>query len=76
MAVRNFYVEANIDGRSTKLAGGPAAKDGEMVINLYQRDKGEIVTAFKLLCKERDGNLVTSIINNSGKEICSFGTMR
>ena len=27
MAVRNFYVEADLDGRQTKLGGGPKAKE-------------------------------------------------
>lgn len=62
MAVRNFYVEANIDGRATKLAGGPAAKDGEMVIHLYQRDHGETVEAFSIVCRERNGELTSTVI--------------
>ena len=31
MAVRNFYVEADIDGRQTMLGGGPRNKDGGAV---------------------------------------------
>ena len=42
MAVRNFYVEAAIDGRATGLGSGPRAKDGGMQVRIYQRSNGDI----------------------------------
>ena len=45
MAVRPFYIEADIEGRKTPLAGGTARKNGEHHISIHQRDKGEITTS-------------------------------
>jgi len=50
MVTRNFWVEANIDGRNTLLAGGPRAKDGGMTIDLFIRDDGEIAKALHIVC--------------------------
>lgn len=62
MAVRNFYVVADIDGRKTKLKGGPASKDGRMAVTLYQRNGDNIVEAVELQCfVNKDGNLQTTI---------------
>ena len=61
MAVRNFYVKANIDGRETELAGGPRNKDGGMSITLYQRDKGAITEVIRINCFEEDGQLFTYV---------------
>ena len=62
MAVRNFWCEALIDGRETKLCGGPRAKDGEMVIKLFQREQGKIVEAFRIVCREHDGVLTSTVL--------------
>ena len=48
MAVRPFYIDANIEGRRTNLAGGTAKKDGQQSISIKQRDKGDITTPFKI----------------------------
>lgn len=48
MAVRPFYIEAQIDGRKTDLCGGTKSKDGDHTISLYQRSNGEITTPFKI----------------------------
>lgn len=40
--VRNFWIEATIDGRSSKLEGGPQAKDGGFELTIRQRDKGAV----------------------------------
>lgn len=48
MATRNFYIEANIDGRTTQLVGGPASKEGGFDMTVKMRDKGRRVTALKI----------------------------
>lgn len=48
MAVRPFYIEAQIDGRKTDLCGGTKSKDGDHTISLHQRSNGEITTPFKI----------------------------
>lgn len=76
MAVRNFWVEADIDGRSTKLAGGPAAKNGGMTVVIKQREECQIITAFKIVCREYDGNLCTTVIDREGNATEDVWTMR
>lgn len=67
MAVRNFYVTANIDGRTTKLKGGPASKDGGMTVTLYQRNEGDIVETVELHCFVNSyGSLQTTITVGHG----------
>lgn len=61
MAVRNFYLEAEIDGRKTDLHGGPQNKKGGMKVELYQRNKGEILHVATITCRERDGVLISNI---------------
>lgn len=69
MAVRNFYVTADIDGRATKLKGGPASKDGGMSVTLYQRSEGGIVEAVELHCfVNKDGKLQTNVTIGDGIE--------
>lgn len=76
MAVRNFWVEADISGRSTMLAGGPTSKVGEMTIRLFQRDNGSIATAFRIQCTERNGRLMTQVIDGNGYVVGEFVSER
>ena len=63
MAVRNFWIEAYIDGRKTVLSGGPQSKDGGMRIVIKQRSNGGIKTAYKIECyADSDGTLYTDVI--------------
>ena len=77
MAVRNFSVDVKVDGRETKLAGGPRSKDGGAAVVIYQRESGEIKTAFQIKCNVTlSGNLVTSVFDDEGKLLTSFQTTR
>ena len=40
--VRNFWIEAEVDGRKTPIAFGPQGKDGGFHLILYMRNKGEV----------------------------------
>lgn len=60
--VRNFWLEALIDGRRSRLVGGPRAKDGGMSLTLYQRSGGSVVTAVEICCRyTMDGLLVMEV---------------
>ncbi len=48
MAMRNWWIEVTIDGRKTKLQGGPRAKDGGFTLTVRQRDNGESVGVLRL----------------------------
>ena len=50
MAVRNFWVEVEIDGRKTVLKGGGRGKQDGMLIRLYQRNKGNIKEVVNINC--------------------------
>ena len=76
MAVRNFWIDADIDGRATELSGGPRAKDGGMSVTLKQRKEGGIFTALKIECMEYDGNLLTRVYNKDGNLVCVCETER
>lgn len=57
MAVRNFWIEADIDGRKTSLEGGPRSKDGGFNLTVYIRDHGSIAKALRVTGEEVDGKL-------------------
>lgn len=58
MAVRNFWVNAEIDGQKTELSGGPRSKDGGMYIELMMRNDGGIVNVLRITCSAyEDGEL-------------------
>lgn len=40
--VRNFWVEAEVDGRKTPIAFGPQGKDGGFRLTVYMRNQGEV----------------------------------
>lgn len=70
MAVRNFWIDADIDGRKTMLSGGPRAKDGGMLVNIYQRDDGGIHRALRIECMEcGDGTLKTVVLGFGDDEV-------
>lgn len=43
MAVRNWWIEVEIDGRKTKLCGGPQSKSGGFSLSIHQRENGKII---------------------------------
>ena len=75
MALRNFWIEASIDGRRTDLEGGPRAKDGGMGVTIYQRDNGSKVTSATVSCYETGGELVTAVCIG-GEFVGEFRTKR
>jgi len=52
--VRNFWLEAIIDGRKTALTGGPRSKDGGMIISLKVRDRGKGRRILNIYCSEEN----------------------
>ena len=43
--VRNFWIEASIDGRVSTFAGGPKASNGGFYLTVKQRSNGDIAKA-------------------------------
>ena len=48
MAVRNFWVELDIDGRMTQIVGGPRSRNGGFNLIVYMRNDGGIIQAVTL----------------------------
>lgn len=60
--VRNFWIEAEIDGRKSRPAGGPRGKEGGMSLTLYQRSGGSVALALEVSCiAQCDGVLVVKV---------------
>lgn len=66
MAVRNFYIDADIPGRAEHLKGGPRnSKDG-MSIKLYVRELGSITTALDIDCTVDNDLLCIRVKDSAG----------
>lgn len=59
MAVRNWWIDADIDGRKTELSGGPRSKSDGFNLRVYQRDEGSVVQVLYIYgLVDNEGNLV------------------
>ena len=76
MAVRNFWIEADIDGKETILKGGPRSKTGGMRIVVNQRDNGQIKEALRIYCSEVDGKLYAEVFDKDHELVYSNKTDR
>jgi hypothetical protein len=62
MAVRNFYIDADIDGHRTSLSGGPASRTGGLSLTILIRNEGSILRAVKVWADARaDGTLTLTV---------------
>ena len=70
MAVRNWWIEADVDGRKTPLSGGPRSKDGGFQLTIYQRVKGNIDNPYRISgFTKRNGYLVCQVYSIKDKKI-------
>ena len=76
MALRNFWLETEIDGRKTKLKGGPKSRTGGMRTKVYVRNRGASVLAYEIVCKEYKDELVIMICDKDDQLVCSNVTKR
>ena len=77
MAVRNFWLEADIDGRRTDLAGGPRAKDGGFSATVFVRQHGSIAKALTISgFTGADGQLRVDVRDGDGKELTTIRSER
>jgi hypothetical protein len=60
--VRNFWIDAKIDGQKSTLSGGPKNKEGGFSMVIKQRDNGTIIKAFTVDgWVKKDGTLKLAI---------------
>jgi len=76
MPVRNFWIEANIEGRQTKLRGGPRGKMDKMDITLYVRNNGEIYDAIDIICCPLREELLATRVWAGDKIVANIITVR
>ena len=75
--VRNFWMEADIDGYASTLVGGPKNKMGGMNINLFARDNGCLKKIANISCfADGMGNLKTTIHLIDDGEMLEAKTIR
>lgn len=74
MSVRPFYISADIEGRKTMLTGGPKKSDGYMHVEITQRNRGEIETAFNIRSFKEGDKLVTRVYDSSGACVATHET--
>lgn len=81
MAVYPFYVESNAYGRKSPIAGGCKNKDGEQTTTIYQRERGNIITAFKVVqtssvnTETGERILMCSVYNRNGEVVAREETV-
>ena len=64
MAIRNFWIRSEIEGRKTLLAGGPRSRTGEMATDLFVKENGEIYQALRISCiPQENGTLRIRVYN-------------
>lgn len=76
MNVRNFYVTADIEGRSTPLAGGPRNRNGNMLVTITQRSGGVVIPAFTIESHTYGDALVSLVYDSMGNFVSEFKTRR
>jgi len=60
--IRNFWIELSVDGKSTRVAAGPSARDGGFSLRILMRDRGGVVEAMEVIGRAiPDGRLVLKI---------------
>lgn len=63
--VRNFWIEAQIDGRASQIAAGPVKKDGGFDLEIMIRDKGWVSRCLDIIGRALpDGTLSVQVIAN------------
>ena len=70
IALRNFWIEAKVDGRKTALTGGPVQKDGGFSLQVFMRNEGESMEVVDLWGHVmRDGTLQLNVKVDGHEEI-------
>ena len=61
MAMRNFWIEGDIDGRKTTLTGGPQGSGGGFSLVVYMRDKGMSKVGVRVRGSVVNGELILDV---------------
>ena len=75
MSVRNFWIDAYVDGRTASLSGGPRAEDGGMSATIYVRHRGGIVAALDLTGIARQDGTLLLIVELRERDLTNRGAV-
>lgn len=76
MAVRNFWVDLYVDGRSS-IHAGPRSKDGSMRASFKIRNQGSAEKSIEVVCIPRsDGALSLQVIDPDANIVYKHETER
>ena len=66
MAMRNFWIEGQIDGRKSRITGGPQSSGGGFDLTVYQRDDGESKVGARITGRVVNGELILDVDPGAG----------
>lgn len=73
--VRNWWIEASGDD-TNKIATGPRSKDAGMEVIIWQRDRGNVRQAFRIVGEIYGTELMCVVQDGQGREVKRFYTER
>ena len=74
--VRNFWLDARIDGRTNPLSSGPKGRDGGFQLAILSRDRGEVFgTAVQVIGRCCGSKLVVTVLDGN-REVLRKETAR
>jgi hypothetical protein len=74
--VRNFWLEAKVDGRESKVIGGPANKEGGFQLRIKMRDQGEVTIPVTLEGYADGDRLRVNVFGPEGTAVWHHETQR
>jgi len=67
--VRNFWVEAEVEGRKSKIAFGPQGKEDGFRLTVYIRNKGEVEEVAHVEGASIEGRTLMLWVDCAGEEV-------
>ena len=68
MAVRNFWIDLDVDGRKTHVATGPRSRDGGFDMAIKIRDEGGIAEAMDVTGRVIEGENGESVLSVTARD--------
>ena len=69
MAMRNFWIEGDVDGRRTSLTGGPQGAGGGFSLTVYQREDGNSKVGVRVRGSVVNGELILDVDPGTVKNV-------
>jgi len=77
VAVRNFWITVDVDGKRNALASGPQSAIGGFQATIEQRHNGTITRSLQIIgTADPSGALVLEVLDGNGKTLATHRTQR